>query len=739
MVVICFHPKAQDRPKIGLVLSGGGARGLAHIGVLKVLEEAGIVPDYITGTSMGSIIAGLYSLGYSAEQLSALNMNTNWDELLSDDITLYHVLMEQKHEYGRYILELPINDFKVGLPSGLIEGQQISSFFSGLTWNAARCQSFNDLVIPFRCTAADIINGKIVEFDRGDLTTAMRSSMAIPTVFTPMLLDSNTLVVDGGVMRNFPVEEVRAMGADIVIGVYTGFSAKVTPEEIQGLSNLLARTTIFYGIFDSEKQAKLTNMLITPELDDYTPASFSQGVDIEMKGEEAARRQFTKLKALADSLNALGPPPEHKLLPKTDSLFINDIIVLNNEKTTADFIIKKSTLKPNTWITRNMVNKGIEEVYGTQYFNKITYRFQPQQEKLNLVFEVKEKTEAFLKLGLNYNNFYGVGLNVSLTRTNLLLPNTRFLTKIGLTKHPQFFMEYYKYFGSKENTILSFQTSAERDKLPVYQNTESIGDFYRSYLATGVMSRQTVGTNQQIGAGVFYEFSVVHPNPSIRELIPQWDFDKYGFSSWSILGAYNYNTLDNAFYPTKGLKVDFSVKSNVLPNEIINESSDSVNYEDLNFELSPYSKIIFNIDYITSISEKFMISPGLYSGFSSMGVSATDDFFIGGYKYNLRKNHIPFVGLNLTERAMSNFIQFKVDFRYQIASNMYLDARTNWIGGGMSPQKMIDNILIWSDWVYLGFGSGLTIKSPIGPLSIFVASNTADYKFRYYLNLGFDF
>lgn len=731
--------KAQERPKLGIVLSGGGARGLAHVGALKVMEEAGIVPDYITGTSMGSIIAGLYSIGYTADEISAIIAKADWGVLLSDKIDLNNVLMEGKHEYGRYIIELPVRNKKIGLPPGLIEGQQLSEFFSRITWSTAYIESFDDFHIPYRCTASDIVNGEIVEFDGGDLAIAMRSSMAIPSVFTPVILDSNVLVVDGGVMRNFPVQEVREMGADIVIGVYTGFSSKISPEDLQSLPDVLARTTIFYGIFDSEKQAKLTNILIIPELTEFSPASFSDGDEIETRGENAARKMFDQLKSLADSLNTLGPVYPKKQLPANDSLLITKISVINTTNTTPDFIISKSGISENSWITPEIVSEGLEKVFGTLYYDKISYRFQKEEEGLGLVINVKEKSRSHLNFAIHYDDFYGIALTAGFTRINLFMKNTRFTTKIDISKAPRLFFDYHKYFGQRQNTILSLNMYAERDKLPIYVDGESVGQFSHSYLVGGLSSRQSLGMRQEIGIGFLGELSVVSPSASIKELIPDWNFNEYGFNNLFFSIFYGYNTLNNSLYPKRGLKIDILYKQVFLSSNVFKAASDTIDYSSLNLEAKPYRKFKFSLDYYKEISSGFVLNTELLSGFSSEDLVATDLFFVGGYMYNLRKNHVSFVGFNLNEISVDNFIELKLALRIQLWKNIFIDMIGNWMGEGNTLDEMFDNIGAYNENVHLGFGGGVTIKSPIGPLSFLTGTNTADYKLRTYLNLGFNF
>ncbi|PLX24037.1 MAG: hypothetical protein C0599_03100 [Salinivirgaceae bacterium] len=210
-----------QRPKVGLVLSGGGAKGMAHVGFLKVLEEAGIRPDYITGTSMGSIVGGLYAIGYNAYEIEAMLQSQNWNDVLSNDMQLSDISINEKDQYGKYIAELPIQGREISLPKGLIFGQHVMELLNYFTLPAYDIHDFDSLPIPFKCIGADITNADIVELDTGSLAMAMRASMSIPTAFTPVMW-GDKLLVDGGLSRNFPVQEVREMGADIVIGVYTG-------------------------------------------------------------------------------------------------------------------------------------------------------------------------------------------------------------------------------------------------------------------------------------------------------------------------------------------------------------------------------------------------------------------------------------------------------------------------------------------------------------------------------------
>ena len=336
----------KERPKIGYVLSGGGAKGMAHVGVLKVLEEVGLQPDYITGTSMGSIMGGLYAIGYSADEIALLIETIDWNSVLTNEIPANQVIMRRKDDYSRFIAEMPVHDGKPELPSGLIEGQKLSELFSDLTWRQAGVNDFNDFPTPFSCIGTDILRGGKVEMNSGDLSSAMRASMAIPSVFTPVIRDSVHILVDGGVVRNFPVQEVIDMGADIVIGVYVGFDSEMEPEQLRSLTSVMTRTSLLSGAADVQSQVPLVDYMIVPDLTGYTPASFTSGKEIMERGEVAARAQIEKLRALADSINSMGPPPSKHQLPSQDSILIEDISVLDVSPGTRKFLIATLAVEP---------------------------------------------------------------------------------------------------------------------------------------------------------------------------------------------------------------------------------------------------------------------------------------------------------------------------------------------------------------------------------------------------------
>lgn len=216
-----FAQEKSSRPKIGLTLSGGGAKGLAHIGILQAIDSAGLKIDYITGTSMGSIMGAMYAVGYSGDSIENLSRPLDWNLLFSTSPQLDAIGIEEKSEYQKYALEVPFVDGKFKIGKGIIEGQELWMKMSEVFEPVYNITDFSKFSIPFKCIGTDLETGNAVEMDHGNIVTAIRASMAIPSVFTPVQYDDK-LLVDGGVVNNFPVLDAKKMGAEYMIGVNVG-------------------------------------------------------------------------------------------------------------------------------------------------------------------------------------------------------------------------------------------------------------------------------------------------------------------------------------------------------------------------------------------------------------------------------------------------------------------------------------------------------------------------------------
>ena len=237
-----FVKAQEEKPKVALVLSGGGAKGLAHIPVLQALDSLGIVPDIVIGTSMGSVVGGLYAMGYSGDSIAAITKDIDWDVILGGQIALMDVSVEEKSQYKKYLADFDLIKGRPKINSALLNDQLLREFISLLTYPVFNIDDFDDLAIPFRSMTTDIVNGKEVLLSKGSLGLAMRASMSIPGVFRPVPYN-NTLLVDGGILNNFPVDVAKDMGYDIIIGSTVG-GGMAKKEDLSSIVTLLFQSSM---------------------------------------------------------------------------------------------------------------------------------------------------------------------------------------------------------------------------------------------------------------------------------------------------------------------------------------------------------------------------------------------------------------------------------------------------------------------------------------------------------------
>lgn len=747
--IIVISASAQEAdttkvPKIGLVLSGGAAKGIAHIGVLRVLEEIGITPDYITGTSMGAVVGGLYALGYSASEISELNAKADWGKLLSDKIPLNQVVFEEKEEYNRYIFGIPIRNYEFKLPSGVIEGQQLGKFFSEQMWPMTYTENYDSLPIPFHCMAVDLISGKMVEFKSGNLTESVRASMSIPSLFSPESIDT-ALFVDGGVLRNFPVSEVLEMGADIVIGVYVGFDEHVTKEDLFSLSDVLSRATVFVGIEDSKTQMHLVDLLIQPDLKGLGASDFAKSKEIDILGEVSALEMQKILYKLADSLNL--KKREIKKIHQPDKIFIQEIKVKNDRPFVSDNFIKiRSKIKEKTWVSKEDLSNAVDQIFGTQYFKKVTYTLEKIDDtSYRLFFNVKESTRAFLNVAIHYDNQYGPGVTTNLTLRNYLAPASRATVSLNIAENPGLRIDVNKYLGKYERIMDNFFLNWNQNKNSLYDQGVDIGTYSFSNLTTGVGGKYSFTINQQVGGLAYYEINKIYPHENLQNYYNVPSFDSYGYSGFAYKLFYNLNTTDDNFFPTRGVRFDMCYAYNFEPKLSFDvNSADKTVLREVSYfseDMTDFYRGQLHVEMFATIFKKLTLNVGGSIGISSDETAILNNYILGGFDNRSRlANVVPFAGMNNSEAIVPNYGLIKVGFDIEIVPRIYMSARTNIGFYTASKNDMIDIIKNSPLEYYLkGYSIGLRANTVIGPVNLMYSDNDFDGKNRWYVSIGYPF
>ncbi|HEY3402264.1 MAG TPA: patatin-like phospholipase family protein [Ohtaekwangia sp.] len=401
------HAQSPTKPKIGLTLSGGGAKGIAHIGILQAIDSAGLNIDAVTGTSMGSIMGALYAAGYSGNEMEKIAREMDWGTLFSGKALYEHVNVDEKDEFDQYGVEIPFEQGKLKIGTGFLEGQEIWLKFQELLLPVYDVKDFSKLSIPFKCVATDVGTGKAVVLDQGEIITAIRASMAIPSVFTAIDY-KETKLVDGGVVRNFPVRDVIDMGATYTIGVNVS-QGLAKAENLTSAVDILYQIAFYKDADDFQEERKLCNIVIDPNLEGYSAGSFHSTAEILKIGKESGRKYYPAFKKLADSLKALDPSYTFRKdrLPKHTRIIVDDYKVNGLKKTTLASFSRRLNLEPGKAYNGEEIAEAIRKVYGSRNYNRIAYFWTPTTPgHAQLVFNVIENPRSYLKAGTALSQLY---------------------------------------------------------------------------------------------------------------------------------------------------------------------------------------------------------------------------------------------------------------------------------------------------------------------------------------------
>jgi len=756
---IAFPQENGHRPKIGVVLSGGGAKGMAHIGALKVMEEAGIKPDYITGTSMGSLIAGLYAIGYSADELEEVAKSVNWDEILTNKVSLDNIVIEEKTYYDRYVMELPVEGFQIGLPQGAISGQKLSELFSRLTTSVHRIDDFSQFPIPYACIGADILTGEAVVLNSGSLPTAMRASMAIPSVFTPIVLEDR-LLVDGGVFVNFPVQQVIDMGADIVIGINVG-SGQTTIEDMSSMVDVLVQTSFIGSTQNVETQIELCDVLITPDLTGYSTSSFDEATGIIARGEAAAREQFEALEHILDAVLAYGEPLNTiEKVPFTDSIYVDKITIIGNEYISDGFIKDKLRIKENKLLSLDKIEERIDVLYGTRYFDKIAYEIYSGEEGEELLIYVNEGPQGRLKFALHYDTENGAGLNLNFTRRNLGLRDSRLVVEADIAQTPRADVNYLKYIGERHNLAVVVGGKYVQDEIAGNLSGSTINDAIFNNELYSMYGRVQSTFSKDFTLGVQYFRDYARQSPKIGGSLPipldsgqvfnfEFDWiDKIKYRSDNLEIFFRLNNQDKQFFPTRGWDVNlfartvFNIESSLtysprfyedLPSEITDAfevaGQNFVNYESYNLfgaDISWNLRITDRLSFLSRLAG--------YHFEGDQAVISNDQYNVGGFN-PLGRNTLEFWGARAYQYSLDDFLYAKGGIQYRFFKSIYAQGIVNLLAADGSidaeaPDRLVDAY---------GFGVSLSYYSILGPMTVAIAKGNSNDDLQAFLSLGFTF
>lgn len=717
------------RPKVGLTLSGGGAKGLAHIGILKAIDSAGLKIDYITGTSMGAIVGALYATGYSGAEIENLRKDIDFEVLFSNNVPLQTLPMEEKEQYSRFAIELPVINNKIRLQTGLITGQELNLKFSELFFPVYNIRNFDSLHIPFKCLATDLETGDLVVLDTGNLITALRATMAIPSVFSAVTRNGKKLV-DGGLVRNFPVKNVKEMGADIVIGsnVTNGLS-KI--DKIKNPVDVLMQMAFFKEAGDFKEELPLTNIYIHMPMEEYNTASFGSAKEIMQVGLETGREYYPIFKKLADSLNALGSDePAVNKQENSPKVFITDYEVNGLKKTTVPFFIHLMDFYDHKNYTAALISKKIRRAYGSRYYAGISYSLLPvAKDTAKIIFTVEENPNTYIKAGLYYTRFRGINVNLNLTSRDFLLPNSRSMVSLSLGESLQLEAEHFQYLGRIKNVAFLTGFKLDNQSIDAYNNFKLNGAYKQNYYKA-YLNFQNSGNNK-LAAGVGSAFEYIHYAPSINAISEV----KGRFSNFKSYVYLKYNNLNQIFYPTRGIKINTELAQvyNQRPNLTQFANDVPVIPSTLNFD--NFAQFKFDGSLFSEINKSFTFFSELQAGLNFTDKpNVLNNFYIGGINGNYR-NQIKFAGLQEATVNSSSVLTLQLGLRYNPFNNVFILGRIN----GLVKDFAAPHISTSSATALTGYSLTFAYKTPIGPLELSAMYSDQSKKVQSYVLFGIPF
>lgn len=716
------------QPKIGLVLSGGGAKGLAHVGVLEAIDSAGLKIDYITGTSMGAIIAAMYASGYNGKQIRKIAKDMDWISAIMTSSTRYSDLaIDAKDEYGNYIAEIPLHSgFKMKIATGL-EPVEVMLKLKEIFFPVYKIKDFTKLSIPFKCVATDLSDGSAVVLTNGDLAFATRSSMAIPGVFSATDYQG-TKLVDGGVVRNFPVKDVIDMGADFVIGVNL-FEGLTNPDDLSSMLDVMMQVMNFRDASDLIKEKNVCDMILEPNVTGYSAGSFASSDDILARGDSIGKEFYPLFKQLAESLhNNYGVEfadtnrlPDYYKTVKIEKFEVSGLV-----ETDKHLLLQNLQLKEGSDYTIYELNEAIRKAYSSQYYSKILYELDPIDDengvcmKLNVI----EEPLQFANIGLSYNTFSGASLMLGYTHKNLLLDRSLTSFKIAISEDFRIKVNHRQYWGTKHAHFTEFKWSLDNFEVPIFNNRHKEALYAYRHNDISLTSVGLTSSKKDMRMTVGYESFKIDPDVATDSTA----YDGKVKNIYINLRR-RINTLNRKYLPQSGTKTEANIYMAIKPKYDLKKHD---------FDNDNVYRISFDGSFYQSINSRATIYEGFCTSWSYGSKMFAHNTFLGGKDLFL-PSHFTFLGLNTAQVNEPSITAAKLGLQYKLVGELYgiLQANTAIITNSIDSMVDRHEKFKVEKWIH-GIGATVAYNLSFLPFDI-TLMYSPDYKFNVSVNVGFLF
>lgn len=691
LFLMTFYAKAQVKegftvpknPKIGLSLAGGGAKGFAHIGVLKVLDSLGVKVDYISGTSMGAIVGGLYASGYTGKEIEKIVLDTDFYSIIANEKTRQDASFFNK-SVDKYILTIPVKDGKINvLPKAISTGQKNIYLLKELFKNVSTITDFSKLPIPFMCIGTNLESGKMKIFESGDLVSSIMASSAFPSLMDPVKI-GDSLYIDGAMTINYPSKPLRDKGIDIVIGVDLS-QGLASRENLQSAISILNQVIDFGIQKETINQLQYTDINIKPDLGTNGATSYDAKKAILDSGYVEAQKYIEPLNLLPKKDQVLLRAPMSSIYSNVYK--IDSLIVENNHIFRKNYVQGKMNLKIPSLQTYGGINRMIDKLYATNNYRLINYDLIQDEDKNYLKLDVTEDdTRFFLKFGLHYDEIFKTGLLLNATAKRLLFQNSTVSLDLVVGDQTRYYFNYFIDNGY----IPGFGVYASGMSLDLKDIDSNIYDKW-NWFRNEVYLQSIWRDKYAIGGGISHDYfeSKLVGNP------------KYGLSE-NYINAYVFiksDTQDDRSFPTRGIYL--SAEGKVI--DILNKLSDGKILQ---------AKINTQLNF--PIADWLTYRLGLVGGFTiGEDLSPYYQYHLGGLFQQNLGNFVSFPGYELGQRTAQNILVNSNTFQFKFWKNWYADAN-------ISIANLFDDIKVDDILHITDSSAGVTAgyKSPFGQIKI---------------------
>ena len=714
--------------KVGLVLSGGGAKGYAHVGVLKVLEENGIRVDYIAGTSMGAIIGALYASGYNAEELDSILHVHDFSTLTKDEVPREAYSFYQKENKGKYAISLPINKWKIGLPRSISNGQNIFNLFSQLTEHVHQVEDFSKLPIPFFCIATDLETGEKVILDHGFLPEAIRASSSFPSVYAPVEIDGRILV-DGGLVDNYPIELLKAKEVDYIIGVNVQGKLR-NRDELNSVPKVLKQIAGYQVYEGMEKKIEMTDLYLRPEVLEYGEFSFEATDKLIEAGETEAMEHLDEIEKLAalQKQNIKKRSPLLGLKEDIENIEIAEIVITGNENYTDNYILDKLNIEVGEKISQKKFIKGIQTLSATGNFGNIQYKFLSVEDGTKVELKLRENDVInYVKFGAHYDELYKTGILVNLTMKHPLFKNDFLSADLIVGDNIRYNIDYFRDNG--DNWSYGLNSRFNQFKLDVFVE-ELDEDDPNSGLKTPV--KYSDRSTQFYAQTTFKDKFALRAGAEFKDLkvfttvIVDGENEKEYFedAGYGILFAkVSYDSFDADYFPKRG----FFFEANYL-NYLVSFYSVS--------DFNPFAQVYGNMEYAQTFFDKLT-----FHLFGAAGVTLESngnrilDYILGGNNENFINTFVNFYGFEVAALNASSFAKIGLTIRYEIFKNNHVSFSGNF---AEVDDTLWENLNFFQN-IRSGYAVGYGLKTLIGPIQLQYTWTPDIARGLWYINVGYWF